>query len=245
ALFALATLPWLGALARLQGASSWRAPTLALAGAALVGMVAAFFTPSATRERPLPLNVSYFYNASTHEARVLAGSAHRALPHELTSAFHFAPELMLPGDIAPYWSMPVQAQPIPAPALEELTVTPTSSGGRELHASLHSNGAYRIYVRIPESAHAADVRLNGAEASYADVGKSDDLPGYVMLGCEGRSCDGAELSMTLGANATDWTIIGLTPGAAAPAQAVISHRPPTRTAVHFGDNTIVLATLHL
>jgi len=244
-LFALAVLPWLGPLARLHAGSSWRMPSLVLTGTALVGIAAAFFTPGATPDRPLPLNISYFYNASTNEARILAGSAHRVLPREVADAFHFTPELMLPGDIAPYWSMPVQAQPVPAPALEELTITPAPNGGRELHARLRSNGAYRIYVRIPESAHAAHVRMNGAEADYADVGASDDLPGHVMLGCEGRSCDGAELSMTLGANATDWSIIGLTPGAAAPAQSVIARRPPTRTAVHFGDNTVTLSTLRI
>lgn len=243
-LFALATLPWLGAISRLQAGSSWRAPSLVLAGASLVGIAVAVFTPSATPTRPLPLNITYFYNASTSQARILAGSAHRALPREISGAAHFAPEIMLPGDVAPYWSAPAQAQPISAPTLEGLTITPTANG-RELHAHLRSNGAYRIYVRIPESAHAAHVRMNNAEADYADVGESEDLPGYVMLGCEGRSCDGAEITMTLGATSTDWSIIGITPGAAAPAQAVIAHRPSTRTAVHFGDNTVTLSTLRV
>ncbi len=225
-LFALATLPWLGAIARLQAGSNWRAPSLILAGTALVAIAAAVVTPSATPDRPLPLNISYFYNTNTNDAHILAGSAHRALPHEIRGALHFAPEIMLPGDVAPYWSAAAQAQPIAAPALESLTITPTANG-RELHARLRSNGAYRIYVRIPESAHAEHVRMNDAEADYADVGESEDLPGYVMLGCEGRSCDGAEITMTLGTTSTDWSIIGVTPGAAAPAQAVIARRPPT------------------
>jgi hypothetical protein len=243
-LFALALLPWLGALTRLKAGSNWKTPSLALTGAALVAIVATVFTPGATRERPLPLNISYFYNTSTSEARILAGSAHRALPHEVSSALHFAPEIMLPGDIAPYWSAPVQAQAVSAPTLEGLTITPIANG-RELRARLRSNGAYRVYLRIPASAHAARMRMNNAEADYADVGESDDLPGYVMLGCEGRSCDGAEITMTLGATSTDWSIIGLTPGAAAPAQSIIARRPPTRTAVHFGDNTVTLSTLRV
>ncbi|MFZ2030677.1 MAG: M28 family peptidase [Vitreimonas sp.] len=243
-LFALATLPWLGALARLLAGSSWKMPSLALTGAALAAFVAAVFTPSATRDRPLPLNVSYFFNTTSNEARILAGSAHRALPHEVSNALRFAPEIVLPGDIAPYWSAPAQAQAVSAPTLDGLTITPTANG-RELHARLRSNGAYRLYLRIPESAHARHVRMNNAEADYADVGQSDDLPGYVMLGCEGRSCDGAEITMTLGATSTDWSIIGVTPGAAAPAQSLIAHRPPTRTPAHFGDNTVTLSTLRI
>jgi hypothetical protein len=243
--FALAMLPWLGTLTRLLNGASWKAPSLALGGVAVAAIAAAAFTPSATRTQPLPLNISYFSNTTTGEARILAGTARRALPHELSSAYAFTPEIMLPGDLAPYWSAPVRAQPLQGPTLEGLTITPAEGGSRTLHARLRSNGAYRIYVRIPNGAHAAYVRMNGAEADYADVGESDDLPDYVMLGCEGRACDGAELEMTLGANQTDWAIIGLTPGAAAPAQAAVARRPPTRTAVHFGDNTVTLTTLRV
>jgi hypothetical protein len=238
-------LPWLGTLARLLSGASWKAPSLALGGVAIAAIAAAALTPSATRAQPLPLNITYFFNTTTGEAHILAGSARRALPRELSSAYAFTPELMLPGDLAPYWSAPVRAQPMHGPALEDLTITPAQAGGRTLHARLRSNGAYRIYLRIPNGAHAGHVSMNGAEADYADVGVSDDLPDYVMLGCEGRACDGAELAMTLGANLTDWAIIGLTPGAAAPAQAAVAHRPPTRTAVHFGDNTVTLTTLRI
>jgi hypothetical protein len=243
--FALAALPWLGTLARLLNGASWRTPSLALGGVAIAAIAAAALTPSATRTQPLPLNISYFFNTTTGEARILAGSARRALPHELSSAYAFTPEIMLPGDLAPYWSAPARALPLQGPALEALTITPVQNGGRTLHARLRSNGAYRIYIRIPESAQAAHVRMNGGDADYADVGTSDDLPGYVMLGCEGRTCDRADLTMTLGANQTDWAIIGLTPGAAAPAQAAVARRPPTRTPVHFGDNTVTLTSLRI
>lgn len=244
-LFALAVLPWLGVLARLKGAANWRTPSLVLSVAALAAIVAAALTPSATPARPLPLNISYFYNATANQARILAGSARRALPRELTSAFSFAPEIMLPGDQTPYWSAPASAQPTPAPALQNITITPMENGDRELHAQLRMNGVYRIYLRIPNEARAQHVRMNGAEADYSDVGTSEELPDYVMLGCEGRSCDGAELTVTLGANATDWSIIGLTPGAAAPAQAAIARRPATRTTVQFGDSTVTLSKVRI
>jgi hypothetical protein len=243
--FALAALPWFGVLARLLKGASWRVPSLALGGVAAACVAWAALTPSATRDCPLPLNISTFFNTNTGESRILAGSAHRVLPAELAHAFAFAPQIMLPGDQSPYWAAPVQAHPLPAPTLEGLTITPAQNGQRTLHATLRSNGAYRIYLRIPNAAHAAHVRMNSAEADYADAGTSDDLPDYVMLGCEGRSCDGAELEMTLGAGPTDWAIVGLTPGVAPPAQAAIAHRPNTRTSVHFGDSTITLSTVRI
>jgi hypothetical protein len=244
-LFALAALPWAGPLARLKSAASWRTPALVLAGAALAAIIAAAFTPSATRQRPLPLNISYFYNATTNQARLLAGSARRALPRELANAFRFAPEIMLAGDKTPYWSAPTRALPAPAPTLANITITPAENGQRQLHARLRMNGVYRIYLRIPNAAHAARVRMNGAEADFGEVGSSEDLPDYVMLGCEGRSCDGAELTVTLGGEATDWSVIGLAPGAAAPAQAALARRGETRTPVQFGDDTITLSTLRI
>ncbi len=244
-LFALAALPWLGPLARLQGAASWKAPSFVVAGASVAALVAAALAPSASVERRLPLNISYFYNATTNQARLLAGSARRALPRELTSAFAFAPEIVLPGDQTPYWTAPAPAQPTPAPALENITITATENGGRELRARLRMHGVYRIYLRIPNEAHTQHVRMNGAEADYADVGASAELPDHVMLGCQGRSCDGAELTVTMGANATDWSIIGLTPAAAAPAQGAIAHRPATRTTVQFGDSTVTLSKVRI
>ena len=244
-LFALAVLPWVGALARLKGAASWKNPSLVVGATALAAIVAAAFTPSATPERPLPLNIGYFYNATTNQARLLAGSARRALPHELKSAFSFTPEIVLPGDQTPYWSAPAPAQATPAPALENITITPTQNGGRQLHAMLRMNGAYRVYLRIPNSAGARHMRMNSAEADYADVGESDELPDYVMLGCQGRSCEGAALTISLGPNQTDWSIIGLTPGAAAPAHAAIARRPATRTTVQFGDNTVTLSKVRI
>ena len=239
-LFAVTALPWLGALARLQAGASWRAPTLALGVVALCGVVAAAFTPSATRERPLPLNIAYLYDASANQGSILAGSARRALPRELTSRLNFSSQLVFPGDVTPYWAASVQTLPMRGPALEGVSITPTQ-GGRVLHARLRANGAYRIYIRIPIGAGAGRVRMNGADANYADVGNSPDARDYVTLGCQGRSCEAAEIEMTLGPNVTDWAVIGLYPGAAAPALPAIAARPPTRTTVHFGDDAIVMS----
>ena len=127
------------------------------------------------------------------------------------------------------------------PALEGVVISPQQNGGRTLHARLRMNGAARVFIRIPVEASATRVRMDGAETSFADAGGSDDTLDYVMLDCQGRTCDGAEIDMTLGAAITDWSIIGLVPGPAAPAQAALTARPPTRTPVHFGDSAITLS----
>jgi hypothetical protein len=253
-LFALATLPWLGALARLRGEGHWRLSWQGAGVTALIAIAAAALLPASTTAMPHAVNLVHFTNTSTGQQRLLAGSAARALPHELAQAYPFAPELIFPGDTRPYWSAPTPpgAEPREGPSLADATIeTHAAFGGagaqmRILHARIRMNGAYRFVLRIPKAAKPRFLSMNGTTTSFADVGEGTEPTDFVNVGCDGRSCDGAQMGITLDGDphAGDWYIVGYYPGAIDPVlAAAIAHRPNTATPIQFGDGALTLSQL--
>ncbi|WP_395645237.1 M28 family peptidase [Terricaulis sp.] len=244
-LIAVLGFTWFGTLVRYRGAHGWTVPAAAVGVAALACLVGAALVPAASLARPQPLNFYYFFNADTNEGRILAGSARRALPQEFASE-PFEEFLALPGDKNPYWATTPQAsQPIAAPAVEFLGVEQIGEGDqRVVQLRLHPNGVYRSWVRLPRSANPISVSVNGVDTDFADVSDETD---YVNIACQGRSCENAEIAITLagGADLGEWYLIGLQPGASPATQRFIAMRPQTATAIQFGDSTVTFATLHL
>jgi len=258
-LFALATLPWLGPLARLKREASWR---LSWQGAGVVALVAIFASailPASTTAMPHYVNLLHFTNNVSGEQRVLAGSAARALPRELAQAYPFQRELIFPGDTRPYWSAPAPsgAQPNAGPNLQRMSIdthagfSPTLTGSAQmhiLHARIAMNGAYRIVLRIPKAAKPRFVSMAGATTDFADVGEGTEPSDFLNIGCNGRSCDGMEMAITLDGDprAGDWYIVGYYPADIDPiVAAAIAHRPNTATPIQFGDGGLTLSKLAL
>lgn len=237
-LVTLVLLPWFGLLVQSQGDGRWRGVAAALGVGAIAAVAIAVATPAISAARPHALNLSYFLNTTDGEARMLAGSAARALPRELRGAFE--PEFILPGDLVATWAAPADAEPIPAPMLMEVTVT-TEDGERIVRGHLMMNGAYRATIRIPIGAAPLRVRVHGLEADFADVGDPID---FMNVACQGRFCDGAEIEIVLagdGAMDGDWFIIGQTPGLAVGATEEMRARRPANTVpIQFGDSAISL-----
>jgi hypothetical protein len=237
-LVTLMLLPWLGVLAETHGEGRWRGVTAMLGGAALVAVVLSALSPAASAARPHALNLSYFLDTNTNEARLLAGSAVRALPSELRDDFE--PEAILPGDLVETWAAPTQPEQIPAPMLENMAVT-TQGGERVVRGQLAMNGAYRATIRIPLAASPLRVRVNGVETDFADVGEPLD---FMNVACQGRGCERAQIELVLaadGATDADWFIIGQTPGLqVAAAEAMRARRPANTVPIQFGDSAISL-----
>lgn len=238
-LVTLLLLPWLGVLASVQRETPWRVLVGASAVAAVAAIVFAIVTPSRTEARPQAFNLNYFLSTNDNEARMLAGSAERALPPDLRDAF--TAERILPGDIVDTWAAPMQAEQVPTPALQDLAVT-NESGERIVRARLAMNGAYRATVRIPLTAQPLRVRVKGVETDFADTG--GEAPEFMNVACQGRACDGIAIEIILAADAAldaPWYIIGQTPGhRPAAAEALRARRPSTTTPIQFGDTTITL-----
>jgi hypothetical protein len=238
-LVALMLLPWIDVIARVHGESRRRGVTLVLGVAAIIGVAAAAVVPSISPERPRSLSISYFLNTTDGEARVIAGSAARALPGELADAF--APQNILPGDVTQTWAAPAPVEPLPPPQFEDLMVTEVN-GESVVTGRLHMNGAYRAIIRIPSAAAPLRVRVHGVETNFADTG--GEQADFMSVACQGRSCDDADITITLGAVAepADWFIIGQFPGRAVPAaDALRARRPPSATPIQFGDGALTLS----
>jgi hypothetical protein len=236
-LVTLLLLPWLGIIVSVQGEARWRVAAGALGAAAIAAVIASVLTPAMSEARPRPLNLSYFLNATDGEARMLAGAAERALPRDLRGAFE--PEFILPGDLVETWSAPAEVEQIPAPVLQNITVT--NGDERIVRGQLAMNGAYRATIRIPLTASPLRVRVNGLETDFADVGEPLD---FMNVACQGRACEGAEIELVLaadGAADADWFIIGQTPGLrVAAAETMRARRPANTTPIQFGDTAIAL-----
>lgn len=238
-LFALVSFTWFGLVAR-ASAERMRLPVALLAVAALAGVTASALVPAATASRPSPLNVSYYLDADSNYARLLAGPASRPLP----AAFDgFTAELLLPGDSAPTWTTPSPVHAAPTPRLEDVTVT-NSDGERIVRARIAASGAARIFIRIPRTAQPLRATLNAAAVAFGEAEEGVDL---VTVVCNGRACDGAALELVLadgGDASVDWYIMAQTPGFTTPeSAALIARRPLTRTAIQNGDGALTLSTV--
>jgi hypothetical protein len=116
------------------------------------------------------------------------------------------------------------------------------NGERVVTGRLRMNGAYRAIIRIPSASAPLRVRVNGVETNFADTG--GEQADFMSVACQGRSCDGADVTITLGAVAepADWFIIGQFPGrAVSAAVALRARRPPSATPIQFGDGALTLS----
>lgn len=239
-LASLMLLPWLGPI--VSGQQRWRGIAIGVGFAAVASIVAAAFVPSMSAERPRSLNISYFLNTTSGEARIIAGAATRALPRELAGAF--TPESILPGDLTDTWATPTPVEPLAPPLLTGIAVA-EENGERIVTARLQMNGAYRAIIRIPISAEPQRARVNGVQTNFADTG--GDAPDFMNIACQGRSCEGAEIVLTLDAagERTDWFVIGQFPGYSTPAvEGLRARRPDSATPIQFGDGALTLSRIH-
>jgi hypothetical protein len=238
-LVALMLLPWLGVLAQVQGEGRWRGVAGAVAAASLAAVIISGATPSRSETRPQAFNLSYFLNTTDGEARMLAGSAARALPPELRDTF--APEMICPGDRIETWAAPAETEAITPPELQDVTVT-EANGERRVRARLAMNGAYRATLRMPVEGQPLRVRVNEVDTDFADTG--GEQRDFISVACQGRACDGVELEIVLAADGdadAAWFIIGQSPGrAVAAAEPIRARRPATTTPIQFGDSVITL-----
>jgi hypothetical protein len=237
AIAAFMLLPWLGLVAQTRGEGAWRGVAVVLGLGVILSVVMSALAPSMSQARPRSLNISYFLNTSDNEARVLAGTAERALPESLAGAFEA--ERMLPGDRFDTWAAPAPVEQIAPPALQDIVVS-SEGAERIVRARLMMNGAYRAIFRIPIAAEPLRVRVNGVLTDFADTGGEGG--DFMNVACQGRACDGALIEIALGAGAPeDWYVIGQFPGrTTAASDAMRARRGPTATPIQMGDGTTTL-----
>jgi len=230
-------LPWLGVIAQTRGGGAWRGVVFVVGLGLVISVALSALAPSMSQARPRSLNISYFLSTSDGEARVLAGTAERALPESLAGAFEA--ERMLPGDRFDTWAAPAPVEQIAPPALQDIVVS-SEGDERMVRARLAMNGAYRAIVRIPMTAQPLRVRVDGVLTDFADTGGEGG--DFMNVACQGRACDGALIEIALGVDAPeDWYVIGQFPGrTTAASDAMRTRRGPTATPIQMGDGTTTL-----
>jgi hypothetical protein len=231
-LMAMVVLTWFGSLMRAQAEARWRGVAIGLGVAAAIAIVITAFVPAASQARPQPVSISYFYDATADRALIHAGAADRALPREMARSFRA--ETLLPGDSYDTWVAPTDATPFTPPSLDERTLSETD-GERTVRGTLHMNGAYRAIIRMPIAAQPLRATVNGVAIDFSQTGGEDvDL---MSLGCVGRACEGAPVTITLGAPPGEWSMIGIFPDAAVPppVREMRTRRPATATPIQNGD----------
>jgi hypothetical protein len=238
ALMSLACLAWLGPLAALQRDGSWRPAALIFGCAMLVAIGAAAALPAYTIAKPRPFNIVYLQDATTQDARFIAGSVTRALPPALANAATFEPAPATPGDQIMSWSAPAPYAALPS-ADFAVALDASTNEERVVRGTLVANGAYRIILRIPRSAEPRRVTINGVEADFAATAEIGD---YVNFACSGRACDGALVEIGLGATAdhAEWYVLGQYPGAPAVSAPLLDARPSNMIPIQFGDIALTL-----
>lgn len=237
---AVLAITWLGPLAAAQGEASWRPAAIAVSAATIVALAFALLGPAWSVDRPQPLNIVYARDAGAQQARVLAGSARRALPPELAGAGAFERAQIIPGDPQLFWAVAADDDPsIPTPSLSLVGIDETETG-RVVRARLQTSGVYRVTLRIPRAARPLSVTVNGAEASFGDVSAAGD---FLNLACHGRACDEAEIAVAFAADGEplDWLVIGQSPGVHPIAAPIVRARPQAATPIQFGDSIMVLS----
>ncbi|MGD9982238.1 MAG: hypothetical protein AB7T58_16740, partial [Hyphomonadaceae bacterium] len=239
-LTALMLLTWLASIGAAFGYDGALRNAAAVAGvAALASVAISAIVPDISVERPRSLNISYFLDTAGDRARIIAGTAERALPAEFAGAFE--PESILPGDRFETWATPAPVEQVAPPTFQDVTTT-EAEGERVISARLVMNGAYRAMLRIPLDARPLLVRVNGVQTDFADTG--GERRDYMSLACQGRACDGAVVEIVTESAETDadWYVIGQFPSRASPAaEAMRARRPPTATPIQFGDSVVTLS----
>jgi hypothetical protein len=229
-------------------------PILSLAGPlpagrsfVLSGLAAAFFAalavatlvPAFSKERPLALNFVAHYDMDSQEAELYASAPPGALPAAVASQLAVAEATTLPGITTRLASRKLDFVDRPHATATKVNETAGADGARVVTLQLSAPGARMVRLRIPAGAYPTQLQYGPNT-----IAMREPMAGYYIIDCNGRACDGAQLTVTLNrpADATtdvgDWLVqgywLGLPPDAAATAAA----RPDTAIQIQMGDVTI-------
>jgi hypothetical protein len=241
-LIAIALLPWLGPLARLQDEKTWRLSVAGLAALASVGVGVAAVLPSSTETRPRPFNIVYVQDTLNNDAQIIAGPPRMPLPREIANAAPFTSRMVVPGDRYESWSTSVPNAELPAPRVE-IVSDEVIDGARTVRLRYATNGAYRTTIRVPFSAELSRASIHGVDAT--PLLNSSATVDFSSVICVGRACDGAEAVLVVNADATptDWLVLGQYLGAPEIAADLVAARPLYTTAAHSGDIALTLGAV--
>jgi hypothetical protein len=229
-------------------------PVLSLAGPlptgrslALGGIAAAFFAalafatlvPPFSTERPLALNFVAHYDMDAGEAELYASAPPGALPAAVSSQLAVSEATTLPGVTTRLASRKLDFVDRPHATATKVNETPGAEGERTVTLQLSAPGARMVRLRIPAGAYPTQLRYGPNTLAMREP-----MAGYYIVDCNGRACDGAQLTFTLKRpadstiDAGDWLVQGYSLGLPPDAAATAAARPATAIPIQMGDVTI-------
>jgi hypothetical protein len=198
---------------------------------AVIGWVAAGFTPAYSADKQQLFTIEYVWDDTAHGARFAVNNDGAPVPYAAQWT-----RTEMPYTTRRRWAAPAPALPITPPAVTLVSQAP-APGGRRLTLRLAANGAETIALIAP-----ADTGLreagNGAFVQRFGSGKASDKY-YVR--CVGRACDGATIDLVVAGQAPlDLTIVGTRTGLPPLAAPLVRARPPLARPQYGPDATIAI-----
>jgi hypothetical protein len=210
----------------------------ALGAAFAIAFVTTAMLPAYSAERPLHLNLVAHYDMDEGRADLYASADPGALPPAVRDQLSVG-ETNLPGVSARLASRPLDFLDHPQASAALVSREPGPDGGSNVTLQLSAPGAQLVRVRIPAGAGPTGFSYGGQQ-----IAMSETQSGYFVVDCNGRSCDGAQLTFTLKpqdprpADPPSWIVQGYWLGLPPDADATANARDDAALRYQMGDVTV-------
>lgn len=248
-LFALMLLPALIELQLTANADrpSPRRGVFALAMIALAGWIVVLLLPAYSADRKQAFGIEYAVDPGG-VARWLVVNDGAPLPAAFEQGRSWSEGAEVPWSTRKRWATPAPAGLVPAPTIVPLGSRETT-GGRVVSLRLNANGAETITLLAPPAAKIVSLSMGGwtrrmgaLDKPAAELGPDDARQRYALR-CQGRSCDGMRVDLTLARRApVVWTVIGNRSGLPVSARPLLAARPANAAPQYTADATITVGT---
>jgi len=232
----LGAVMMLPALIELRPVLSRVSALFAAAGAldvAIIGWIAAGFTPAYSTDRQQLFAVEYVWDATANSGRFAVNNDGAPVPY--AGDWQRAE---LPYATRRRWVAAAPLVPMTAPTATVVAQQPFE-GGRRLRLRLAANGAEAIGLVAERG---AGLRAAGTAMSLQRYGQDQ---AHYYLRCAGRACDGAELDLVVGNQPVDLMIVGSRTGLPPQVAPIVQARPANARPQYGPDSTIVMARVRL
>lgn len=211
--------------------------TVTLSAIFVSGAALALRAPAYTAEAPQGLNMMYVQSPDG-KALLTSGNVYNRPPPAVLRAMGSEVALRPPfsWNETRFYSKPVTSVRMPAAALAVLAETPVAQGRRVTARIDAAAGVSVVEILFPKAAGVKSIQMGGQQLDYAD--STDD---YVAFFCRGDSCNGREITVTLGTTRQSAIVAAISSGLPAAFDTVANSRAPVAIPRGNGDQSMVVS----
>jgi len=231
---ALLVLPALIELEPLAGPGGRRIAVAAASLGAAAAWAAVLAVPAYSADRKQNFRIDYAWDAAAQQGRWLVSNGGAPLPEGFPGETAFRRGQKLPWSPAARWGAPAPSLPLPAPRLDKVAERPAPGGGRTVSLRIAMNGADDLLLYFAEKAEVRAAGTGGGAVRFGAPGGKEAT--YVR--CTGRSCEGAEIALSLGAKPVEAVVVGQRNALPAVAAPLVRARPATAQPQYGPDTSL-------